>query len=123
MSSGLGTALESTVSGIKGVYQKPSEGYRSSGATGMAKGALLGVAGLFVKPVAGAMDLVSKTSQGIEAQASSEAQKSEARLRPPRAFYGKEKVIRNYDIDHADLLLSIAPRLRYRLPELPDQLL
>lgn len=85
----------------------------------MALGALQGVAGLLVKPVTGAMDLVSKTSQGIEASASTEAHKSEARLRPPRAFYGKEKVIRNFDIDHADLLLSIAPKLRYRVPELP----
>jgi len=121
MSSGIGTALDSTLSGIKGVYQRPSEGYRTSGASGMAIGALQGVAGLFVKPVTGAMDLVSKTSQGIEASASNEAQKSESRMRPPRAFYGKEKVIRNFDIDHADLLLSIAPRLRYRLPELPEQ--
>jgi len=85
----------------------------------MALGALQGVAGLLVKPVAGAMDLVSKTSQGIEASASTEAQKNEARMRPPRAFYGKEKVIRNFDIDHAELL-QITPKLKYRLPELPD---
>lgn len=47
---------------------------------------------------------------------------TEARLRPPRPFYGIDKVIRNYDFVHANLLL-ILPQLRYRLPELPDELL
>ena len=72
MASGLGTVRDSTFSGIRGVVSKPMEGYRSSGASGMALGALQGVAGLLVKPVAGAMDLVSKTSQGIEASALNE---------------------------------------------------
>ena len=49
-----------------------------------------------------------------------EAQRSEIRKRPPRAFYGKEKVIRNYDLDHAELLI-IMPKLKYRLVEIPDQ--
>ena len=65
------------------------------------------------------MDLVSKTSQGIEAASSKNTEMSMERLRPPRVFYGKEKVIRNYDIVHANLVL-LMPRLRYCLPELPD---
>ena len=60
--SGLGTALDSTISGVKGVVQKPAEGYRQDGAAGFALGALKGVAGLLVKPVSGALDIVSKTS-------------------------------------------------------------
>lgn len=71
LGSGLGTALSSTISGVKGVVQKPAEGYRQDGASGFAIGALQGMAGLLVKPVTGAMDLVSRTSRGIEAASSS----------------------------------------------------
>lgn len=70
LGSGIGSAVDSTISGIKGVIQKPAEGFRQDGASGFAMGAIQGVAGLFVKPVTGAMDLVSKTSQGIEAASS-----------------------------------------------------
>jgi len=68
------------------------------------------------------MDLVSRTSAGIEAASSNQREGPDVRLRPPRAFYGKEKVIRNFDIVHANLHL-IAPKLRYRLPELPAEAL
>jgi vacuolar protein sorting-associated protein 13A/C len=51
---------------LKGVVDKPNEGFMKSGAQGFFKGALQGAAGLFVKPITGAMDLVVKTSEGIE---------------------------------------------------------
>lgn len=73
-----------------------------------------------MKPVTGAMDLVSRTSQGIESSTKKEAIAVDERMRPPRVFYGKEKVIRNYDIVHANLILII-PKLKYCLPELPEE--
>lgn len=118
--SGFGSAIDSTLSGIKGVVAKPAEGFKQDGASGLAIGALQGVAGLLVKPATGVMDLVSKTSQGIESATSQTEQGQDNRLRPPRVFYGKEKVIRNYDVVHANLLLLV-PKLRYRLPEYPNE--
>ena len=86
------------------------------------KGVLSGAAGLFVKPIAGTMDLITKTSQGIENSQKSHADLlMEERLRSPRPFYGIDKIIRDYDLVHANMLL-ITPRLRYRLPEHPDEL-
>lgn len=38
--SGFGTALDSTISGIKGVVNKPAEGFKQDGAQGLAIGAL-----------------------------------------------------------------------------------
>ena len=72
VSSGLGSVLDSTVSGVKGVVQKPAEGFRQDGASGLALGALKGIAGLVVKPVSGVMDAVSKASQGIEVASTNE---------------------------------------------------
>jgi len=75
---------------------------------------LSGTAGLFVKPLAGAMDFVSKTTEGIQnASKSAEELAQDERLRPPRAFYRKEQVIMDFDNAHANLL-SIVPQLRYR---------
>ena len=104
----MSSAVDSTISGVKGVFLRPREGFQRDGASGFALGAVQGIAGLFVKPVTGAMDLVTKTSQGIENITSQNNQFSDERLRPPRAFYGKEKVIRKYDIVHANLLM-LAP--------------
>lgn len=80
------------------------------------------MAGLLVKPVAGAMDMVSKTSQGIEAGIQKNSKQLTMRTRPPRVFYGKEKVIRNYEILHANMHL-IVPKLCYRIVDCPNELL
>jgi len=72
LESGMSTAFDSTISGLRGVVTKPTEGYRQDGAKGFAMGSIQGVAGLLVKPVSGAMDLVSKTSQGIAAASKKE---------------------------------------------------
>lgn len=73
-----------------------------------------------MKPVSGALDIVSKTSQGIEAASSNHQQGQDERTRPPRAFYGKDKIIRKFDMIHSNLLI-IAPMLRYRLPGVPHE--
>lgn len=76
-----------------------------------------GAAGLFVKPMSGAMDLMVKTSEGIENSQKSHLEfLPDERLRQPRAFYEIEKVIRDYDIVHANVL-SIAPKLKFYAPD------
>ena len=58
-----GKALgNSLVSGVQGLYEKPAEGFKKNNILGAAGGILSGAAGLFVKPVSGAVDFVSKTS-------------------------------------------------------------
>ena len=122
LEQGFSSALHSGWSGIKGVVEKPKEGFTREGTVGLMKGVLSGAAGLFVKPIAGTMDMITKTSQGIENSQKNQADLlMEERLRSPRAFYGIDKIIREFDIVHANML-QIMPRLRYRLPEHPDEL-
>jgi vacuolar protein sorting-associated protein 13A/C len=56
------------MSGVSGVVTKPISGAQSGGIGGFFKGAGIGLAGLVTKPVSGMVDLVTKTSQGIETQ-------------------------------------------------------
>jgi vacuolar protein sorting-associated protein 13A/C len=56
----------SVFSGVTGVLTKPVEGAKQDGLLGFAKGAGKGIAGLVTKPVSGVIDVVSKTTQGIE---------------------------------------------------------
>ena len=95
VNQGMNSALVSTVSGVEDVYKKPKEGFASEGMAGFAIGACQGIAGLLVKPMTGALDLVTKATEGM----SSEGEEGlKVRKRPPRVFYGKEQVIRNYNL-------------------------
>jgi vacuolar protein sorting-associated protein 13A/C len=53
--TGLGRGI---VSGVAGLFRKPIEGARESGAGGMIKGIGEGVVGLALKPLTGVVDLV-----------------------------------------------------------------
>jgi hypothetical protein len=47
-----------------GVLKAPLAGYREGGLVGAGRGALLGCAGLLLKPTAGGLELTSKTFSG-----------------------------------------------------------
>ena len=64
---GLGMAF---FSGIVGIFGKPLEEGNKGGIRGFLKGTGMGIAGVFVKPLSGAMDLISGTSRGILNQVS-----------------------------------------------------
>lgn len=72
---GVGYGLKSTftgiASGITGVIENPYAGAKKEGMTGFLKGTYKGVSGLVVKPISGALDFFSKTSEGIKNTASS----------------------------------------------------
>ena len=122
LEQGVGSVLNSGWSGLSGLITKPNEGYQREGFTGFLKGAISGTTGFFVKPIAGTMDLISKTSEGIQnSSKSAEELASDERIRPPRPFYRKERIIMEYDNSHANLL-SIVPKLRYRPAENPQLL-
>ena len=73
------------------------QGARKEGLPGLVKGALKGVTGLVVKPIAGSLDAVSKVSEGVSNTFDSKQHitKSE-KYRLPRVFYGSEGIIKNY---------------------------
>ena len=56
----------SVASGITGVVEKPVAGAKKEGFKGFLKGTYKGLSGLVVKPISGALDLFSKTSEGIK---------------------------------------------------------
>lgn len=81
--------------GVKGVFLKPIEYGKKDGASGVLKGAYMGVTGLVVKPVAGVLDAASTLTGGISKATKMESEiPNEDRLRPPRAFYGPRRAIR-----------------------------
>jgi hypothetical protein len=70
-----------------------------------------------VKPISGAMDILAKTSEGIHNSNKTQAElQMDERYRQPRAFYGVEMVIQEYDPSHANLLY-IVPKLRLPIKE------
>ena len=66
---------------------------------GLVKGVGMGIAGLFTKPASGVVDLVSKTTQGIESgvTGTAECKQSNERLRKPRAFYLALNIVKKYN--------------------------
>jgi vacuolar protein sorting-associated protein 13A/C len=109
---GLRSAFHSVGSGIAGVVQKPIEETKKDGFYGFLKGTVKGVTGLVVKPVSGALDLISLTSEGIKNTTKTDYELlSDKRLRLPRPFYEIERTIREYDDFHA-FWLNLVPRLQ-----------
>ena len=108
---GLKSAFNSVGSGIAGVVNQPIEETKKGGFLGFFKGTVKGVTGLVVKPVSGALDLISLTSEGIKNNTkSNEELMSDKRLRLPRPFYESEKTIREYDGFHA-LWINLIPKI------------
>lgn len=70
---GFGFGLKSTftglASGLTGVIENPIKGAQKDGMMGFMSGSYKGVSGLIVKPLSGALDFFSKTSEGIKAAA------------------------------------------------------
>ena len=71
--------------------------------TGFGKGILKGFAGLVVKPVSGILDLFSKTTEGIKNTVNTE-DFDLVKIRKPRIFYGKYKIIKTYNYYHSDVI-------------------
>jgi vacuolar protein sorting-associated protein 13A/C len=107
---GVGYGLKSTftgiASGITGVFENPYQGAKKEGVVGFMKGTYKGVSGLVLKPVSGALDFFSKTSEGIKNTASSE-NKEVPKIRNLRPFYGKKQMIKVYDDLHAYILFHM----------------
>lgn len=82
--------------GLTGIVQSPIEGAMSEGVTGAVKGIARGVQGVYVKPTVGALDLVTRTTEGIRNTTTYFDEKDRRRVRAPR-FFGPDKILHQYD--------------------------
>ncbi|CAD8076677.1 unnamed protein product [Paramecium primaurelia] len=106
---GLGQGMVSLASGVgyglAGLVTQPYQGAEKDGVGGFFKGVSKGIAGLVIKPVTGALDLVSKTSEGVKNTANFFDEKpNEMRKRLPRIFYGEEQILRNYMLQDSEIM-------------------
>jgi vacuolar protein sorting-associated protein 13A/C len=76
--------------GLKGIFVDPIRGAQEEGVTGLVKGARKGVMSALVKPTVGAIDLITRTSQGARNSAGADTTQH-TRSRPPR-YFGSDKV-------------------------------
>jgi vacuolar protein sorting-associated protein 13A/C len=56
---------------MSGLVNKPLEGAREDGVLGMIKGGAKGVVGVFSKTISGGIDIIAKTSEGLDYQSKS----------------------------------------------------
>jgi hypothetical protein len=102
--------------GLSGVVYEPVKGFKKNRFTGFLLGSFRGLSGLVVKPVAGVLDVASKAAEGIKNTAGvNQIFGKNERKRPPRLFYGKNLIMKNYDYEAsaAYLLLSNTKKGRY----------
>jgi vacuolar protein sorting-associated protein 13A/C len=66
LKKGFASAANSVSSGFSGLVKKPIEGARTGGLFGMIKGGAQGAAGLVTKTISGGIDIIAKTSEGMD---------------------------------------------------------
>ena len=66
MKKGFASAGSSISSGFKGLVTKPIEGAKDGGFIGFFKGGAQGAAGLITKTTSGVIDIIAKTSEGLD---------------------------------------------------------
>lgn len=118
VASGLGSGAQKLVvgflDGMTGVVRAPMRGAEKSGLEGFAKGIGKGVLGLLVKPIIGISDGFTDVMIGVKGTVDgangSNAQGTQ--VRPCRALYGRDKLIRPYSFtDAAASALMMRTRL------------
>jgi vacuolar protein sorting-associated protein 13A/C len=107
--------------GVTGILTKPVEGYKAGGFEGFASGVARGVIGAAAQPMSGVLDLVSKTTDGFNAQgrkisAAITSEQVLTRTRLPRAI-GGDNIVRPYDDYKArgQVRLAVSPLARQAL--------
>ena len=81
--------------GLTGVVTDPWKAVQNEGWIALWKGLLGGASGLVGKPIVGAIDLVTKTTEGIRNTATYWDELKRHRIRAPR-YFGPDKVLRPY---------------------------
>lgn len=103
--SGMLKLINGVLEGVTGVVSKPIRGAERDGFEGFAKGIGKGLLGLVVKPVIGTTDLLTDTLIGVKGSVDSTRPQGlstvQGQIRPRRALYGRDRVVRPYRIDDA----------------------
>ena len=95
---GVKRALKSVEGAMFGVFTQPIKGARREGVKGFFKGTWTGFSGIIVKPIAGGLDFISKTADGIKYNVKIFDEKnSDERIRWPRPFYGYDLRLKTYN--------------------------
>jgi len=116
--SGMGKLIRGVAEGVIGVVRAPMRGAEKKGVTGFAKGIGKGLIGLIMKPVIGLSDAATDVMVGVKGTLegvgnnTTQRSQSNAQMRPKRAFYNRDRVLRPYEFGDA---FSAALMLRTRL--------
>lgn len=109
MKKGLSSAGSSIYSGFTGIFTTPMEGARNNGIIGFFKGGAKGAAGFVTKTTSGVIDIIAKTSEGLDNQSKSQLSKFQTlRIRRPRPFYTAQNIIKPYNDFHSFWISMIA---------------
>ena len=115
---GLGSGVQKLVTGflegVTGVVKAPLRGAEKKGLEGFAKGIGKGLLGLLVKPIIGISDGIADVMIGVKGTVEGVSGHGQhlTPVRPRRAFYGREKVLRTYNMaDAAASALMMRTRL------------
>ena len=105
LESGIQKLVDGILEGVAGVWKKPIRGAERSGFEGFAKGLGKGLLGLIMKPVIGTTDLLTDTLIGVKGQIEGDNPQHlltlYSQVRPRRALYGRDRVVKPYRIDDA----------------------
>jgi len=116
--SGVEKLLRGVAEGVIGVVRYPLRGAEKRGVEGLAKGIGKGLLGLIVKPVIGLSDAATDVMVGMKGALDGAGSGGSSRgttptqIRPRRAFYGRDRSLRPYEIVDA---ISAAIMMRTRL--------
>lgn len=115
---GLGSGVQKLITGflegVTGVVKAPIRGAEKKGLEGFAKGIGKGLLGLLVKPIIGLSDGIADVMLGVKGsvEGATGVQNQLTQLRPRRAFYGRERSMRPYNMaDAAASALFMRTRL------------
>lgn len=114
--SGVEKLIHGVVEGVTGVVRAPIRGAERKGVEGFAKGVGKGLLGLVVKPVIGLSDAATDVMIGVkgtlESTNKSASKSTRIPVRPRRAFYTKDRILRSYSAADAT---AVALMMRTRL--------
>eukprot|EP00927_Polykrikos_kofoidii_P023630 TRINITY_DN21702_c0_g3_i1.p1 TRINITY_DN21702_c0_g3~~TRINITY_DN21702_c0_g3_i1.p1 ORF type:complete len:943 (-),score=146.72 TRINITY_DN21702_c0_g3_i1:29-2716(-) len=103
LQGGMTSMARGIADGCTGLCLHPWSGVQERGASGLARGLAKGIAGILLKPAIGCCDMTRQTAEGISYAAMSSDNRQLRRVRPPRALYGWERVLRPYSLEDAQV--------------------
>lgn len=104
LGSGVSKLAQGFIEGVTGVVEAPLRGAEKRGFEGFAKGIGKGLLGLLVKPIIGISDGITDVMMGVRGTVDGSGGSYSSKLvqvRPRRALYGSDRVLRVYNVADA----------------------